>query len=395
MALRASGKTSSVVRQPRSPTFYGVQATGNGHIYRYRGIAAGLRDCGWPVVSAAVGQEQFARNAGTNHWMLGLSFDVGSKHIRITQTLARGLRDLPGYVHSVERVVEWMEDARARVAVSDFEPLTSRAAVDAGLPLLILDNQTSVFCRSRRRKRHHALVALARTFTSLWYGIKPLARFHSMVTVSLSPELPGLDGQVVVPAPVRHEILDLHPVAGDHVVLYASFGGIPPELLQAAATTHQDLEIRIHVPDPPADLDRVPPNVVIRKAPSPVFLEDVRTAGGIIAQAGFMTSAEAALLGKPVAMVPLRGQFEQILNGMEFERLGIGKVFPDYGPDLLTWIGANRNRPRTDSEVTMWLGRGVDATVQVVDECLNRAVEGKPGPGNGARIPVRGGWGIG
>jgi uncharacterized protein (TIGR00661 family) len=354
--------------------FYGVQATGNGHIYRYRGIAAGLRDAGWPITSIAVGQEQFARPAGTTHWSHGLSFDVSSHGIHFTHTLGHALQDLPGYLRQTEYLAQLMEECSARAVICDFEPLSSRAALDTRTPLLIVDNQTSVFCRSRRSGKHRALVQLARLFTTFWYGPKSIAGCHSVVTVSLSPEQPGLDQQLVVPPPVRHEILSLHPVRGNHAVLYTSFGTIPEELLQAASTTHRDLEIRIHVPHPPGPEVQIPPNILIRQAPSLDFLEDIRTAGAIIAQAGFMTSAEAALLGKPVAMVPLHGQFEQILNGLEFERLGVGCVFQDYGAPLLDWVRENRNQSRTAPELQTWLGNGVDSVVSALNRCLERAV---------------------
>jgi uncharacterized protein (TIGR00661 family) len=368
----------------QTPIFFGVQATGNGHIYRYRGISEGLRGMGWSVVSAAVGQEQFACSAGTNYWMRGLSFVVGTHGINLGKTVSGGLEDLPIYLRKVDRMCDMLEESNAPAVVCDYEPLTARAAVECRLPLVILDNQTSVFCRSRRSKRHHALVALARSFTALWYGIKSLHRSHRIVTVSLSPEVPGFTQQKVVPAPIRHDILGLEPIRGNHAVLYASFGAIPPELLMAASTTHQDLEIRVHVPQTPPEGTRLPPNVIVRQAPSPLFLEDVRTAGAIIAQAGFMTSAEAAFLGKPLAMVPLRGQFEQILNGFEFERLGIGKVFRDYGSDLMDWVRLHRNRPETDPNVVRWLGAGVDGAVTDLNECLKRVMEGYAGS---QRIP--------
>jgi uncharacterized protein (TIGR00661 family) len=362
--------TDHVGPDPFRCLFYGVQATGNGHIYRYRGISRELIKRQFLVRSVAIGQELFAKNAPTDSWMKGLSFDVDEKGIHFLQTLAHGLEEMPKYLRAVDRVAELIEQSQCPTVLSDFEPLTSRAAMELSLPLFLLDNQTSVFCPARRGKRHRALIHLARWFTKFWYGIKSLQHASRIFTVSLSPEQPGLPNQVVVPAPVRQEILDLHPVRGQHAVIYASFGSIPPELFHAAATTHRNLEIRVHVPDPPNQVQAPSPNLIIRKAPSSEFLNDLRTCGAVIAQAGFMTSAEAALLGKPVAMVPLQGQFEQILNGMEFERLGVGRVFQNYGTSLLDWVVAHRNQSQVSKEVVNWLGAGIAAVANTLEQSV-------------------------
>ena len=58
------------------------------------------------------------------------------------------------------------------------------------------------------------------------------------------------------------------------------------------------------------------------------FIEDLRTARGVIAGGGFTLMGEAVYLRKPMLAVPVAEQFEQILNARYLERLGYG----DYAP---------------------------------------------------------------
>ena len=58
------------------------------------------------------------------------------------------------------------------------------------------------------------------------------------------------------------------------------------------------------------------------------FLADLVTARGVITGGGFSLLSEAVYLGKPVLSVPLRGQFEQLMNARYLEREGYGLCAP-------------------------------------------------------------------
>ena len=54
------------------------------------------------------------------------------------------------------------------------------------------------------------------------------------------------------------------------------------------------------------------------------FIDDLRTARGVIAGGGFTLMGEAVYLHKPMLAVPLGGQFEQVLNARYLEAEGYG-----------------------------------------------------------------------
>ena len=73
-------------------------------------------------------------------------------------------------------------------------------------------------------------------------------------------------------------------------------------------------------------------NLEFRPRSNEGFVEALRTARGVVAGGGFSLLSEAVYLGKPVLSIPLRGQFEQLMNARYLERLGYGCARPRRPP---------------------------------------------------------------
>jgi uncharacterized protein (TIGR00661 family) len=58
------------------------------------------------------------------------------------------------------------------------------------------------------------------------------------------------------------------------------------------------------------------------------FIEDLRTAVGVVTGGGYTLMSECVHLGVPALSIPLEGQFEQVLNARYLERLGYGMHAP-------------------------------------------------------------------
>ena len=72
------------------------------------------------------------------------------------------------------------------------------------------------------------------------------------------------------------------------------------------------------------EADQVDGNLEYRPRSGDGFVEDLRTARGVVTGGGFSLLSEAVYLGKPVLSIPLRGQFEQLMNARYLERDGYG-----------------------------------------------------------------------
>lgn len=69
-------------------------------------------------------------------------------------------------------------------------------------------------------------------------------------------------------------------------------------------------------------------NLTFKKFSTKEFVDDLRNCRACIANGGHTFLTEALALHKPVLSIPIKGQFEQILNAIQIQRLGYGE-FPE------------------------------------------------------------------
>jgi uncharacterized protein (TIGR00661 family) len=201
--------------------------------------------------------------------------------------------------------------------ISDFEPLSGVYARWTRTPLVAVDNINMIDrCRHDKeivgRERDDFLVARAVTKEMV-----PGAARYIVLTFFRPPV--ARRGTTLVPPIVRPEIARAKAEYGDHLVVYASGAKRQIEALRSTGARCIIYGMR-GGPDKPV----VDGNLEFRPPSNEGFVEALRTARGVVAGGGFSLMSEAVYLGKPLLAVPLRGQFEQLMNGRYLARLGYG-----------------------------------------------------------------------
>jgi uncharacterized protein (TIGR00661 family) len=124
-------------------------------------------------------------------------------------------------------------------------------------------------------------------------------------------------------APVlREAVLAAEAEQGEHLLVYQTATG-SETLIRALRKT--GLPCRLYGVRRDLDDDLVDGALVYRPFSEKVFLDDLRTARGVIAGGGFSLLSECVYLHKPALSIPVAGQFEQTLNARYLERLGYGE----------------------------------------------------------------------
>ena len=126
-------------------------------------------------------------------------------------------------------------------------------------------------------------------------------------------------GTTLIPPILRPEVIALEPERGDHLVVYSSGDPQLAESLREAGM--RCIVYGMRGGDAESESDG---NLEFRAPSVEGFLEDLRTARGVVTGGGFSLLSEAVYLGKPVLSIPLRGQFEQLMNARYLERNGFG-----------------------------------------------------------------------
>jgi uncharacterized protein (TIGR00661 family) len=302
--------------------------------------------------------------------IFGPTFAMGDGQIRRWQTVVQNVRlarhGIPETVHQWMALVDqWRPD----VVISDFEPLSGIYARWTRTPLVAVDNINMIDrCRHDKqivgRERDDFLVARAVTREMV-----PGATRYLVLTFFRPPI--ARRGTTLVPPIVRPEIARAKPEAGDHLVVYASGAKRQIEALRSSGVRCLVYGMR-GGPDKPV-VDR---NLEFRPPSNDGFVEALRTARAVVAGGGFSLMSEAVYLGKPLLSVPLRGQFEQLMNGRYLERLGYGMCVPSTSKSALAEF--LQRLPEFELALGRYEQVGNGETLRTIEEQATEVAEAAP-----------------
>ena len=98
------------------------------------------------------------------------------------------------------------------------------------------------------------------------------------------------------------------------------------------------------------DVDAEYENCVFKKRSTEGFLADLAAARGVIASAGFSLISECMALKKKMLLLPLAGQYEQIINAHYIPRLGLGISADELDDAVLAEFLDELDKPMPDDE---------------------------------------------
>jgi uncharacterized protein (TIGR00661 family) len=280
---------------------YGIQGTGHGHISRAREILPELSNIanvdvlisGTNCKMTLDGQEVEQRRG------LSLSYDSkgGVSYLKTALELnpVRFLKD-----------VNRLNMEQYDLVISDFEPISSWAAIKAGVTSISLSHQAAFL--SNRVPRPPAKSHLSEQV------LRRFAPCHEAIGFHFLKYDHFIEGPII-----RSEIRNLTPYQGDHMTVYLP--AFDPELLTSVFSGFK--QVRWEIFSPACNSERTTNNVTVRPVGNQPFLESFESSIGVITSAGFETSAEAIFLGKKLMVVPIKNQYEQLCNAEALKMLGV------------------------------------------------------------------------
>jgi uncharacterized protein (TIGR00661 family) len=244
--------------------------------------------------------------------------------VRRWQTLGRNLQGaVAGWPQNVREYFDIVEGFAPDAVVSDFESFAWLYGRRHRLPAISVDN-IQILDRCRHddgiTAGHRADFELARALVR-WK--LPGCR-HYVVTTFFRPPV-RRTRTTLVPSLLRAEILAADPEPGEHLLVYQTAEG-NEGLPAALAATGLECRVYGYRRDLVADVREG--RLLYRPFDETRFVDDLRTAHGVVTGGGFTLLSECVQLGVPALSIPLAGQFEQVLNARYLERLGYGMYAP-------------------------------------------------------------------
>jgi uncharacterized protein (TIGR00661 family) len=311
---------------------YGVAGEGMGHATRSRVFLEDLaREHEILIVASGRAHDYLAHHfgAGSEHTrvrpILGFSLAYEDNAIRRWDTVVQNLGGaIAGWPKQLRSYYEVMKKFDAEVVVSDFESFVLAYARRGHKPVVTVDNIMML------DRCHHdeGIVGddvldfeLARQIAR----VKAPGAFHYVVPTFFSPPL-RKPRTTLVPPVLRPEVLAARPARGEHLLVYQTATG-HESLVRALEET--GLPCRVYGVRRDLEEDVIDGHLIYRPFSETTFLDDLRSARGVIAGGGFSLLSECVYLRKPVLSIPVAGQFEQTLNARYLQRLDFGVYAPE------------------------------------------------------------------
>ena len=350
---------------------YGVNGEGMGHATRSQVVVESLLERHEVhVVASGAAYAYLSGVLPDVEEIMGAKFVMEDGEIRRWATVRQNLTDAAA--GAPQSIRHWIEMTRAwapDVVVTDFEPLAATYARVARAPLIAVDNINMLDrCRHDAEivEGHRDDYAIARAVTR---SMVPNA-VRYIVTTFFRPPLAKNQTTLVQPI-LRNAIVAAEPVEGEHLIVYSSGEENAMAALRASGVPCRVYGMRGGPAEGTTD-----GNLEFKPRSNEGFVEDLRTARGVVAGGGFSLMSEAVYLGKPMLAMPLFGQFEQTLNARYLEREGYGVAATELTEDVLERFlgGLDGFRDR----LAGYEQDGNTATLRTIEERIEIAADSKP-----------------
>jgi uncharacterized protein (TIGR00661 family) len=303
---------------------YGVVGEGMGHAMRSRVILDELvKKHEVQVVVSGRAYDYLQKRVSENlavRKIWGYTLVYEDNEVDAFKTAARNLKGaLTGWPENIKAYVEITERFQPEVVISDFESWSYLFAQRHGLPLISVDNMQII----NRCEHAPAITAGATADFELTKAIvkaKVAGADHYHITTFFYPPV-RKERTTLHPPILRPEILAAKPEPGEHLLVYqtSTSNTALPELLRRTGRECRIYGLRRDIKEEVVD-----GNLRYQPFSEARFVDDLRTARGVLASAGFTLMGEAVYLRRPMLAVPVAGQFEQVLNARYLEQLGYG-----------------------------------------------------------------------
>ncbi len=298
---------------------YAVAGEGFGHASRTHLIGQRFLDAGHEVIFAAsLRALQYLRPYFGDRVkeIFGLSYDYHKGYVAPAATIWKNLSRFPqGHRVNREFFEQVCEPFGPDLVVTDFEPFSAWWARRHRVPFISIDNEhLLILCRLDQQLRDiWGRFSAGVVVRCHYFGARAYVITNFFQAPARSPKA------VLAPPVVRPAIARLEPCDAGHIVIYATTG------------THEDRWREV--------LGRFAPqkfylygfnknaewkNCVFKEASTEGFATDLASARGVIASAGYSLISECMYLRKKMLLLPLVGQYEQLMNARYVEKLGLG-----------------------------------------------------------------------
>ncbi|MBI5148221.1 hypothetical protein HZA33_00915 [Candidatus Pacearchaeota archaeon] len=296
---------------------YGVCGDGFGHSSRAIVIGKFLQSKGHKIKIVAYGLAyKVLNNKFDTEKVKGLKLFFKNGNINYSRTFFDNLKAIHDNIKNISRFQKLIKEFQPELCISDMEPAVPLLAYWYKIPLISIDNQHRITnFKIGVPSKYYKDFFLARFFIN---RIVPSANYFIVTSFS---ELKKIKKNTyIVPPFIREDVRKAKSKRGNEILVYLTRKNA--RIINTLKKINEKFIIYGY------NIKKKTENLEFREKES--FLEDLRNCRAVISTAGFTLISEAIYLKKPYFALPLKGQFEQVLNALFIKKAGFG----DYADEL-------------------------------------------------------------
>jgi len=314
-----------------------VQGEGRGHLTQAITVFHLLKRLNYDVPKVAVGiprnrqvpqyaQEIFGDSLFTYH-----TFEIIYKQGRKVDkfgTYFRNVMRAPSYLRSRQKIRKYVRQYRPAHIINFFEPLAALSVVDLSYPtnrISVSHQNLFMFSREFPMEGHFIDAFVTRFLTQL-----ANLRTDHMMVLSLYPIKSPSKRFTICPPLLRDEIYSMQTTQDEDVLVYLLNHEYLNEIVELAER-HPKLYFTCFCDHKHSETEyEERENLKISKLDGHKFIERMRNSKYVVTTSGFETVSEAIYMQKRVVAIPVQNHYEQICNGNDLQRSGLGAMQADY-----------------------------------------------------------------
>ena len=214
---------------------------------------------------------------------------------------------------SLVNVRKMLKEFQPDLLITDAEPISFFASRTHGIKRVSIDNPQALL-----HKKYYIPSGEYFAWLTLCIAVKlTIFNADNYLIYDFSDEQPKNPAVRFVKPLIQEGIRLQKPKDGGHIFVYQSLGSAT-RLAPILKTIDESFIIY------GCNIDKVDENLIFRSFNNDTFYRDIAHAKAVITNGGFTVLSEALYLKKPVFCLPIKHQFEQVMNGQFIEELGAG-----------------------------------------------------------------------
>ena len=295
---------------------YAVQGDGKGHAVRSSVVLNYLKNRHQIILAANNDAYDYfkKKNKPVVH-LKGLRLSYNNNKVDLIPTFMHYIKDRKKVIkYNWRKLSNIIKQNKPDVIISDFEPTSFKIAKKYNIPIISFDNQNIITNAEIDVPLSNTIsYFLSKKVISDW---SKDADFY-IISSFFSPNL-KVPNSVIVPPVLRDALYSFIPEKKDFVLVYQT-SNKNKHLLKILRSINANFVIYGW------DMDKNVGNLVFKKFDEYHFLKDLSSCKAVITNGGFTAITEALHFKKPILSIPIKHQFEQIVNALHLDRLGFGE----------------------------------------------------------------------